>query len=56
MEDNPSTSQGMHKRQTRQWITYCCSPQCSNNSEKTQSCHFIICQKIKKLRENGSGS
>ena len=57
MEDNPSTSQGMHKRQTRQWKTYCWVPQCSNKTvKKTQSCHFIKCQEIKKLRENGPGS
>ena len=34
MEDNPSTSQGMHKRQARQWKTYCCVPQCNDRDLK----------------------
>ena len=51
MEDNPSTSQRMDKRQARQWKTCCCVPQCNNNSERNK-----IKKKFKKLRENGSGS
>ena len=50
MEDNPSTSQGMHKRQTRQWKTYCCVPQCSNNSEKNPELSFHKMPKNKEIK------
>ena len=34
MEDNPSTSQGMHKKEAHQWKTKCCVPQCNKQQCK----------------------
>ena len=50
MEDNPSTSQGMHKRQARQWKTYCCVPQCDNNSERNPELSFHKMPKSKEIK------
>ena len=53
---SPSTSQGMHKRESRQWKTYCWQyHSVVITAIETRSFHFIKSQKVQKSRENGSG-
>ena len=40
MENDPSTSQGMHKKEARQWKTQCYVPQCNNNSARNPELSF----------------
>ena len=51
MEDNPSTSQGMHKKEARQWKTKCCVPQCNNNSVRNPELSFHKIPKNKDIKK-----
>ena len=51
MEDNPSTSQGMHKKGARQWKTQCCVPQCNNNSTRNPELSFHKIPKNKDIKK-----
>ena len=51
MENNPSTSQGMHKKEARQWKTQCCVPQCNNNSARNPELSFHKIPKNKNIKK-----